>query len=299
VTNADARELSTIRSWLFVPGDSERKLEKCWESGADALIFDLEDSVLDENKPAARTRIASCLAGNRARADAITCTIRINSLATGMAEQDVAETIIARPAAYVVPKVTSAADVADIAAILDQYESQAGIETGSTGIVPIATETPGAVFQLQQIAHAHPRVRALFWGMEDLATELGARATRRPSGELLDVFKTVRSLALLAGASAGIGIVDTPVIDLNDIDGFRAEAADAALMGFTGKLAIHPSQVGPINEAFTPEAASIAEAETILKLSSEGGGAAFRYNGRMVDTPHLAAARKLLARIRR
>lgn len=290
-------DLRSARSWLFVPGDSERKIAKCRESGADALIFDLEDSVSAEAKPTARKLVAATL-GNRP-VGAPLCVIRINALGTGLAEQDIAETIASRPAAYVVPKANSADDVLAIAELIDHGESLSDIPSGTTRILPIATETPGAIFKLDDIARAHARNAALLWGMEDLAVELAARATRTGSGDILDVFKTVRSLALLAGAAAGIGIIDTPMTDINALDRLADEASEAARMGFTGKLAIHPSQVEPINRAFTPSVEEIADAEEILRLSREGGGSAFRFKGRMIDTPHLVAAERLLARLRR
>lgn len=290
-------DLRSARSWLFVPGDSERKIAKCRESGADALIFDLEDSVSAEAKPTARKLVAATL-GNRP-VGAPLCVIRINALGTGLAEQDIAETIASRPAAYVVPKANSADDVLAIAELIDRGESLSDIPSGTTRILPIATETPGAIFKLDDIARAHARNAALLWGMEDLAVELAARATRTGSGDILDVFKTVRSLALLAGAAAGIGIIDTPMTDINALDRLADEASEAARMGFTGKLAIHPSQVEPINRAFTPSVEEIADAEEILRLSREGGGSAFRFKGRMIDTPHLVAAERLLARLRR
>jgi citrate lyase subunit beta/citryl-CoA lyase len=287
-------DLQYARSWLFVPGDSDRKIVRCWESGADALVFDLEDSVTAEAKPMARRLVAETLTTRSP--DAPFTVIRINALGTGLAEQDIAETIASRPAAYVVPKANCAADVIAIAALLDRGERAAGIAPGTTRILPIATETPGAVFRLPEIAAAHARTAALLWGMEDLAVELAALATRTETGELLDVFRTVRSLALLAGAAAGIGIVDTPMTDINALDRLAHEATEAARMGFTGKLAIHPSQVAPINRAFTPSDEEIASAEEILQVSREGGGSAFRFKGRMIDRPHLIAAERLLAR---
>lgn len=290
-------DFRAARSWLFVPGDSERKIAKCWESGADALIFDLEDSVSADAKPAARALVAETL--RRRTSNAPLCVIRINALATGLALSDIEETIGSRPAAYVVPKANSAADVAVIAELLEVAERAAGIAPAATRILPIATETPGAIFRLDEIASAHARNAALLWGMEDLAVELAARATRTGTGGILDVFKTVRSLALLAGAAAGIGIIDTPMTDIGALDRLAEEASEAAHMGFTGKLAIHPSQVEPINRAFTPSDEEIADAEEILRLSKDGGGSAFRFKGRMIDTPHLVAAERLLARMRR
>lgn len=288
--------LASLRSWLFVPGDSARKIARCWDSGADALIFDLEDSVTAEAKPTARRLVAETLAARSP--DSPSCVVRINALGTGLAHADIAETLLGRPDAYVVPKANSAADVIAIAGILNNGEAAAGIERGATRIIPIATETPGAVLRLEEIARADLRVAALMWGMEDLAVELSARSTRTDAGTLLDVFRTVRSLALLAGASAGVGVIDTPMTDIAALERLSVEAVEAACMGFTGKLAIHPSQVEPINRAFTPSDEEMADAREILLLSRDGGGAAFRYKGRMIDTPHLAAAQKLLAKSR-
>lgn len=286
--------LASSRSWLFVPGDSTRKIARCWESGTDALIFDLEDSVAADDKRMARQIVAETLAGRSPNGPA--CVVRINGLGTGLSQADIAETLHGRPDAYIVPKANSAADVLAIADILTQREAAAGIRQGATSIIPIVTETPAAVLRMEETVRADPRVVALMWGMEDLAVELAARATRTPAGTILDVFKTVRSLALLAGAAAGIGIIDTPMTDIAALERLSEEAIEAAFMGFTGKLAIHPSQVKPINQAFTPSDQELAEAQEILLQSQQGGGSAFRYKGRMIDTPHLLAAQKLLAR---
>lgn len=286
--------LASARSWLFVPGDSERKIARCWDSGADALIFDLEDSVAADDKLMARQLVAATLAARSA--DAPACVVRINGLGTGLAQADIEKTLIGRPDAYVVPKANSPADMLAIADILTRGEAAISIEQGTTRIIPIVTETPAAVLRMEETLRADPRIVALMWGMEDLAVELSARATRTPAGTILDVFRTVRSLALLAGAASGIGIIDTPMTDIAALERLSEEAIEAAYMGFTGKLAIHPSQVKPINQAFTPSDQELTEAREILRLSQEGGGSAFRYKGRMIDTPHLLAAQRLLAR---
>jgi len=289
------KDLRSCRSWLFVPGDSERKIAKCWSSGADAIILDLEDSVLPENKAAARSTTADAI--RQARANDITTTIvvRLNSLQTGLAAGDIAATIAAAPDGYVAPKVAGAADVLEFARLMDDAGASGH---GSPSLIPIATEVPEAIFKLAEIASAHERIGGILWGMEDLGTEIGARRTRHPNGDILDAFKTVRSLALFAGSAAGIACVDTPFVDISNADGLVREAREASWMGFSGKLAIHPSQVAAINDAFSPSPEDIEEAREILDMSRGGGGAAFRYKGRMIDTPHLAAAERLLARPR-
>ena len=281
------------RSWLFVPGNSERKLAACWASGADAVVVDLEDSVPAEEKAAARMAAAAAIAASRARGEARTIVLRTNALQTGLAEDDVAATIDSGLDGFVVPKVGGPADVSTFAGLVDRHAVARHTEIG---IIPIATEVPRAIFDLPGIATAHRRVGGLFWGMEDLGVEAGARRTRRDDGEILDAFKTVRSLALFAAAAAGIACVDTPVVDMGNAACLAREAEEASWMGFSGKLAIHPAQLAAINAAFSPTAAEREDAEAILRLSAEGGGAAFRYKGRMVDTPHLTAAAKLLAK---
>ncbi len=290
------KDLRLARSWLFVPGDSERKLEKCWGSGADAIIVDLEDSVTKGNKALARETAARAIRGARSSGFDATIVVRLNALQTGLARDDIAATVNAGADGYVVPKVARGDDVAQAARLLGDAET-VGAEPAA--IIPIATEVPEAIFRLPEIAKADGRVAGLMWGMEDLGVEVAARRTRRPNGEILDPFKTVRSLALFAAAAAGIASLDTPYVDMSDTEGLMREATEASWMGFTGKLAIHPSQVLPINEAFSPSPEEIEEARTILAMSQDGGGAAFRYRGRMIDTPHLAAAERLLARIER
>ncbi len=288
------KDFRFARSWLFVPGDSERKLAKCWSSGADAIIIDLEDSVTAENKALARITTAEAIRQARASGVTTTIVIRLNALQTGLVSDDIVATIRAGADGFVAPKVANAADVETFAQLLDRAEVQ-GQE--QSAIIPIATEVPEAIFRLDEIARAHERVRGLFWGMEDLGAEVGARRTRRDDGEILDAFKTVRSLAMFAAASAGIACVDTPFVDIANADGLTKEATEASWMGFSGKLAIHPAQVEPINVAFSPSPEEIEDALTILRMSREGGGAAFRYKGKMVDTPHLTAAERLLARL--
>lgn len=285
----------SARSWLFVPGDSERKIAKCWTSGADGIILDLEDSVTPENKATARSTTAAAIRDARAGGIDLIVLVRLNALPTGLTSDDIEATIGAAPDGYVAPKVASAADISTFAHLLDEAEKRVGVDA-RTRLLPIATEVPKAIFKLDEIAAAHERIAGLIWGMEDLGAEVGSRRTRRDDGEILDPYKMVRALALFAAAAADIPCIDTPFVDIANENGLAREAGEASMLGFSGKLAIHPSQVAIINAAFSPSPAEIEDARTILDLSRNGGGAAFRYKGRMVDTPHLVAAQRLLER---
>jgi citrate lyase subunit beta/citryl-CoA lyase len=288
------KDFRLARSWLFVPGDSQRKLAKCWSSGADVIIVDLEDSVTADNKAAARETAAEAIRNARAEGVTTAIVVRLNALQTGLAERDISATVGAGADGYVVPKVAGASDVTEFARMLESAEAPGA---RPMALIPIATELPEAIFHLREIALAHPRVGAMFWGMEDLGVEVGARRTRHDNGDILEAFKTVRSLAMFAASAAGIACVDTPFIDIANGEQLKREATEASWMGFSGKLAIHPSQVEPINAAFSPSVEEMDDARAILRMSREGGGAAFRYKGRMIDTPHLAAAARLLGRM--
>ncbi|MEP6996753.1 MAG: CoA ester lyase [Betaproteobacteria bacterium] len=281
-----------LRSWLFVPGDSERKLAKAWTVGADALIVDLEDAVAAERKAIARDIAATAIAAaTRARP---TVAIRINAIDSGLAEDDIARTFRCRPDAYVLPKVSDAAHIRAVSAQLAVLEAQAGTPVGSTAIVPIVTEHPRAIARLESLCSADSRVLAIMCGNEDLAAAIGARRIKDQSGAMLEVFRVVRALALLAGSAAGIGIIDSPVVELDAIDVLQRESAEAAAMGYTGKLAIHPAQVGPVNVAFLPTAAEIEEAQALL-AAAQGYDGAFRFQDRMVDVPHVRRAERIVA----
>jgi citrate lyase subunit beta / citryl-CoA lyase len=287
-------DIRHLRSWLFVPGDSERKFLSALSSAADALIIDLEDSVLPSNKATARSTTARLLADAAGSCPAGGLFVRVNSTDSGHGIDDIRVVVAARARGLVLPKITSAAELRQIVALVENAEAATPGHSGRTRLIPIATESPAAVFRLDEIARAHHRVAGLAWGMEDLGAEMGARRTRRADGRMLEVFSCVRSLALLAATGAGLAALDTPVIDLEAGAQLADEAGEAADMGFTGKMAIHPAQVAAINTAFSVSSAELAHARAILALSATGGGAAFRYKGRMVDTPHLLAARRLI-----
>ncbi len=281
-----------LRSWLFVPGDSERKLAKAWAAGADALIVDLEDAVAGERKAIARDIAAGAIAA-ASRGNTVV-SIRINAIESGFADEDVARTFRCRPDAYVLPKASDPADIRRVSAQLAVLEAQAGARVGSTAVVPIVTEHPRAIPRLESLCSADPRVLAIMCGNEDLAAAIGARSVKDESGAMLEVFRIVRALALLAGSAAGIGVVDSPVVELAASEVLQRESADAAAMGFTGKLAIHPAQIETINAAFLPTASEIELAQSML-AAAQGHDGAFRFQDSMVDVPHLRRAERIMA----
>ncbi len=279
-----------IRSFLFVPADSERKLEKSVDVGADAIIVDLEDAVAPSKRAEAR-QIAAAHVGGRDDA-----WVRINALDTEDADHDLEAVMPARPAGIMLPKPESAADAVDLAARLDEYEDAHAIDRGSTGIVCLCTERPGALFSLGGYAGATDRLRGLSWGAEDLSAALGASATRAANGGWLPPFALARSLCLFAAAAAEVAAIDTVYTDFRDADGLREYALAARRDGFGGMLAIHPAQVEIINAAFVPDDAEVERARRIVALFEENPDTgAIGLDGKMLDRPHLVQARRILA----
>jgi len=286
----------SARSLLFVPGDSDRKLARAAASGADLVILDLEDAVAADHKPAARARVAEWLAARNA-ATAPRCWVRINPLDGPEAARDLAAVAPARPDGIVLPKVRAAEDVLQLGALLGALEERSGIEAGAMRILPIATEVPAAVFALGGYAQCGPRLYGLTWGAEDLSAAIGATATRDAHGHWTAPYQLARSLCLFGAKAAGVAAIDTLHADFRDAAGLRASCAEARRDGFTGKLAIHPDQVGIINEGFMPSAAEVEEARRIVALfDAHPGVAALALDGRMLDLPHLRLAQGTLAR---
>ena len=279
-----------IRSFLFVPGDSERKLEKAGGVGADAIIVDLEDSVTAENRSRARELARDFITG---RDDVW---LRINPVDSGDAVADLQAVMPAAPDGIVLPKARNADDATRLATKLDELESRYGIPTGQTRILPLCTERPRALFSLDSYVGATPRLAGLTWGAEDLSAALGARARRDQDGNWLPPYELARSLCLFAAAAAEVPAFDTVYTDFRDIEGLASYAARAARDGFSGMLAIHPAQVSTINDAFSPRADEIRRAERIVALFRENPGAgALALDGEMIDKPHLVQARRIIA----
>lgn len=280
------------RSFLFVPADSEKKLEKAAASQADALIVDLEDSVAQEEKPRARDIAKAFLEERHAPA----LWVRINPLDSDDALEDLSELMPTAPAGIVLPKPRGADDALQLSRLLDQLEQENSLPAGQTRILPIATERPAALLSLDGYAQAMPRLAGLTWGAEDLAAAVGATATRDERGRWLPPFELARALCLIAAAAAEVPAIDTVFTDFRNTAGLEDYAARARRDGFCGMLAIHPSQVPVINRVFVPSAAEIERARRIVALFEANPGAgALGMDGEMIDRPHWLQARRVIA----
>jgi citrate lyase subunit beta/citryl-CoA lyase len=288
-----------MRSLLFVPADSPRKLGKAMTSGADALIVDLEDSIALDRKAHARQSAAAFLSETVAAADRPYLVVRINGLKTGLIDDDLDAITAARPDAVMLPKAEGGTSIANLDAKLAVREAIDGIADGHIKIMAIATETAASLFCAGTYAGSSKRLSGLTWGAEDLSADLGAETNRSSEGVLLDPYRLARVLCLAAAASAGVPAIDTVFTDFSDSDreAFRRECGAARREGFSGKMAIHPSQVPIINQAFTPTREALAKAQAIVDAFGANPDAGVAVvGGSMVDRPHLARARRLLAR---
>jgi len=277
------------RSYLFVPADSERKLSRAADAGADAVILDLEDSVTAASRPTARDLARNYAEGKH------NVWVRINPIDSADAELDLAGVMPAVPAGIVLPKPRGADDVLLLARKLDEFEKQHGIEAGKTEILSICTERPEAIFTLGSYAGASSRLCALSWGAEDLSAAVGASTNRAADGSWLPPYELARSLCLFAAATAEVAAIDTVYTDYRNAEGLANYAASARRDGFAGMLAIHPAQVGIINQAFIPTTAELERAERIVALFDENPGAgALGLDGEMIDRPHFVQAQRIL-----
>jgi citrate lyase subunit beta / citryl-CoA lyase len=285
------------RSLHFVPGGNERMLAKALTLAADGLILDLEDAVAPDRKAATRGVVREWLGrdfgGGRER------WVRMNPLATGLGQADLEETLPARPDGYVVPKPGRAADIREIARILDRLEQHHGVPNGMTRLVLIATETPEGLLNIREIAAASPRTVAISWGVEDLGAAMGLGRVRDAEGRYLDIPRYARVMCAVVASASGVEAIDTVYTDIADLDGLRRECEDGVAMGFSGKISIHPNQLAVINDVFTPSKEAVDEARELVAAFEEHarrGVYAFTFKGQMVDAPHLTRARKLLTR---
>jgi citrate lyase subunit beta/citryl-CoA lyase len=286
-----------MRSLLFVPGDSDRKIAKALSSGADALILDLEDSVALDRKAEARAMTRDFIASTKGQGKRPRLYVRINALTTDLWSADLEGVMSAGPDGIILPKPRSGEDVHRLSLALDHAEERAGLKLGSTRIVAIATEVPICILNMSSFVESSSRLEGLTWGAEDLSAEVGSTATREPNGVLTSPYRLARDLCLFTAVSAGVQPIDTVFIDFRDLDGLKAEAAAAARDGFTGKLAIHPDQVEIINAAFTPSRREIEHARDIVAMFAASPGAGvISLNGQMYDRPHLTRAERVLAR---
>jgi len=270
---------------LYMPGANERALEKAKGIPADALILDLEDAVAPDAKADARERV--CAAVTSGAYGSREVTIRVNGLDTEWHADDVRAAAAAGPAAIVVPKINSAADVRTVAG-----ELEAAGAPDHTRIWAMI-ETPIAMFNALEIASASPKLAVLVMGTNDLAKELHAAHVPGRAPLLTGI-----GLSLLAARAAGKEILDGVYNDITNADGFAAEARQGREMGFDGKTLIHPSQVEPCNVAFAPSEAEVAEAEAIIAAFEEAtaaGRGVVTVNGRMIENLHVDNSRRILA----
>ncbi len=277
-----------MRSLLFVPADSEKKIARALASGADTVILDLEDSVSPAAKPVARRLVAEVLASPRP-AGAPRLFVRVNALDSGLTGADLEAVLPARPDGLMQPKTESGGDVAKLARLTG----------GDLPIIAIVTETAGALFSCGTYDKAGPALYGMAWGAEDLSNDLGARSSRDADGRLTDPYRLARTLCLAGARAAGVEPIDTVQVDFRDLAALEAECEAAVRDGFTAKMAIHPAQVEIINRVFTPSPEAIAEAEAVTAaFASAGDAGVVAIDGRMFDIPHLKRAQKLLAQVR-
>jgi len=272
------------RSWLFVPADSERKIAKALESEADAIIFDLEDSVAPGQKATAR----DILKNLPKHSNGPEWWVRVNPLGSEFHKDDLKLIGSAYVHGIVLPKAESGADVTQLAH-----------RTGNIPIHAIVTETAASLFCLLSYRQPGSPLAAMSWGAEDLSAALGASSKYDANGELSFTYKLARSLCLAGAVAAGVQPVDGIFADFKDDEGLRAEAEAARREGFTGKLAIHPAQVPIINAAFTPSAEDLTHAaEIVAAFEAHPDAGVLSVGGKMVDRPHLMQAQRILERAR-
>jgi len=289
-----------IRSYLFVPADSDRKLAKGSESDADALILDLEDSVAADRKAGARQTALAYLkqhagAGNRPQ-----LVVRVNALDTGLTDADLDAVVAGHPNAILLPKAEGGAAVTHLDAKLTAREAMHGLPDGAIKILALATETAASLFLCGTYRGASPRLTGITWGAEDLSADLGAETNRDEAGRFTSPYWLARNLSLAAAAAARVEAIDTVYADFRDMDGLRTEALEARRDGFTSKMAIHPAQVAIINEVFTPAPEEIAKAQAVVQAFADHPDAGVvGIGGVMYDRPHLTRAQRLLGRTKR
>lgn len=277
-----------LRSLLFVPGDRPERMAKAVHLGADALILDLEDSVTTDRKGIARESIRALL---EATPRQLPLFVRINPLYSEYHEADLDAVIGAPPDGLMLPKAEGAHS---ISALVGYFEARG---SSTPPILPIATETPAAIFGLGSYDTVAEYLCGLTWGAEDLPAAIGAATSRDSNGQFTAPYELARSLSLFAAHAAGVAAIETVYPDIRNLEGLATYASKGARDGFTGMMAIHPSQIPVINKAFAPSADAIAAARRIVDAFRAAPSAgALQLDGKMIDRPHLKQALTLLAR---
>jgi citrate lyase beta subunit len=279
------------RALLYMPGDDLRKISKAATLGVDCVCLDMEDGVAQNRKAEARATIVHALESlDFGRSERLA---RINPVGSGLEEADLSAVLPSKPDGIVLPKVEHPEQVRWVCNQIDEAEGVQKVEQGRMGVIAIV-ETARAIVNLGPIASAHPRLQALIFGAEDFAGDMGA--VRTP--EAWEVFYA-RSAVVTHATAFDLQAIDMVYIDFQDIEGLREEARRGVQMGFAGKQIIHPNQVAPVQEVFTPSDDEIYQAQRIMQAYNEhqqAGRGAFAMDGKMIDAPILKAAQRVLAR---
>jgi citrate lyase subunit beta / citryl-CoA lyase len=283
-----------MRSLLFVPGDSEKKLEKAPACGADVIIIDLEDAVAPAAKVKARGIAVEYLKSAKDRKTRFY--VRVNALSTGLIDADLDAVIHGGPDGVMLPKSAGGVDVVALGAKLAVREAISGLPDGATKILPISTETTASIFNMGSYRGVSARFEALTWGAEDLSAEVAAETNRMPDGNYTEPYRLARSLCLFAATAAEVTPIDTVFTNFRDGEGLKRESLAARRDGFLGKMVIHPDQVPVVNEIFTPTKETIIRAKAIMDAFAKSGTGVASLNGEMLDMLHVKYAERVLSR---
>lgn len=288
--------VSPCRSFLFAPADSERKAEKAFASEADAVVLDLEDAVAEAGKARARVLARERLAMPRGP-DQPQRWVRINPFDSRHRDGDLDAVVCRELDGIILPKAEGIEQLRAFDRLVGQLEQERGIAGGTIQLFLIAGETPRGVLRCLDYPVGSPRLAAMSWGPWDLAAALGASSNRLPDGSLKPTYELARSFCLLGAAAAEVAAIETAPMDFRDTEAISRFARRAASDGFTGVIAIHPAQIGPIHEAMTPSAEEVEHARRVKALfASDAGVGAVGLDGQMLDRPHLLQAERVLAR---
>jgi citrate lyase subunit beta / citryl-CoA lyase len=286
-----------MRSMLFVPGDRPERFGKAEASGADAVILDLEDAVAAAQRPMARAAIGAHL---RQSSRPVPLWVRINPIDSADALADLAAIVAQKPDGLLLPKARNGLDVARLDHWLEALEASHGLTVGGIKIIPMITETAGAMLQLASFVPLPKRVVGVTWGAEDLAAELGATGSRDEEGRYEMPYQMASAGCLFVAAAAQVAAIDTVDTEITNIATVEQRARLSRRSGYVAKLAIHPAQIPALHAAFTPSAAELAHAEAVIAaFANDPGVGALRVDGKLVDRPHLLQAERLLAAARR
>ena len=284
-----------LKSLLFVPGDSEKKMTKAAGSAASALILDLEDAVSVDRIEIARSMVTEYLRARQDRARQ-QLWVRINPLPTAMSMPDLVAAVKGAADGILLPKVESGRDIVALDHYITALEQCCGVAPGTVRIMAVSTETPQAMFAFDSYRNVSSRLAGLTWGAEDLSTAIGASTNRVDNGEYEFTYQLARSMCLLGANAAGVQAIDTLTPDFRDRERLQREVRASRRAGFTGKIAIHPDQVDLINQGYMPDDDEVQHANAVVDAFQRAGGAgAVQLEGKMLDKPHLTQALRVLA----